>query len=166
MNRVFTLAAIFLVVGSLPGYPPPTKEVNKPDHDKLAKQAVEKMLTALAEGKTEEVIKLMGFPFRDADGEQRSIEEATKSWKEESATLSKLKIVVAGVYTTDSFSEWVKKEKAELETTNNYDDLVKHAGKEIRFVVVKIEEDASTFGYNVFLVKPENTGVKIVGVSR
>ena len=61
---------------------------------------------------------------------------------------------------------WVKKERAELEAATSLDDLVEHAGKEVRFVVIKIEEDASNIGYNVVLVKPEKGGVKIVGVSR
>ena len=166
MNHVFTLVAICLVVGPLPAFPPPTKEQAKPDHDKLAKEAVEKLLAAVAEGKTDDAVKLMGFPFRDAQGEKQSVEEVTRTWKAESVTLSKLKIVVVGVFSLDSFSAWVKKERAKLEAVTNLDDLVEHAGKEARFVVIKIEEDAPNFGYNVVLVRPEKAGVKIVGVSR
>jgi hypothetical protein len=159
------LGVIALLVGAVGAYPPP-KAGDKPDYDKLAKEAVENMLKAMAEGKTDEAIKLMGFPFRDTHGEEKSTQEMATQLDRESGAIGRVKVTTAGVATAETLAGWAKKENVELQATKDLEALVKHAGKDVRFVVVKFEVNATTFIHSVFLVKPEKGGVKIVGAGR
>ncbi len=147
-------------------YPPPPKEQPKPDYDKLAKEAVEKLSTAIAARKTDDAIKLMGFPFREASGEMKTAEEMTKSLDCESGGLKILKITVSGVTTADTLVEWAKKETVDLEATKVLNDRVKLTGKDARFVVTKFELGETTSINLVLLIKVDMGGVKIVGASR
>jgi hypothetical protein len=166
MKLAFALVAMSFPVGLLTAFQPPVKEEAKPDYDKLAIETVEKMLKAMADGKTEDAIKLMGFPFRDAAGELITEKEMAEQLDQESVALKMMKVSMAGVATVETLAAWAKKEKIDLQAINELDKLKNHAGKDVRLVIVRFEVNKTNYIHKVFLVKPEKNEVKIVGSGR
>jgi hypothetical protein len=157
------VSASFVGVGA--AFPPPKAEA-KQDDDKLAKEVVEKFLTAVKEGKTDDAIKLIKFPFRTAPDGEQSEEEMRRDLPRESAALAQIPIEVATVATADTLAAWAKKADVDLPAAKNLESLVKHAGKDVRFVVLKVSIAPGQDNHTVLLVRPEKGDAKIVGACR